>query len=371
MSALSDRIAKLSPPKLALLALELQDKLDAAESRSHEPLAVIGIGCRLPGGANSPAEYWRLLSAGVDAVTEVPRARFNIDDVYDPDPDAAGRSVTRWGGFIDEVDRFDAALFGIAPREAVSLDPQQRLLLETAWAALEDAGHAPDRLHDSETGVFVGIGTSDYAHLLNQSGDLSAVDAYRATGCISHSPASGRISYALGLRGPAVSVDTACSSSLVAVHLACQALQLDECRMALAGGANVILTPELFVSLSKAGMMARDGRCKTFDAAADGFVRGEGCGIVVLKRLSDACADGDRILALIRGSATNQDGRSNGLTAPSGPAQAAVIRDALTRAGVPPDDVSYVETHGTGTELGDPIELHAIGEALCGSRSAL
>jgi acyl transferase domain-containing protein/SAM-dependent methyltransferase len=363
MSDLTDRIAKLSPKRLALLALELQDRVDALERQAREPIAVVGMACRLP-GANSPGEYWRLLRDGVDAVREVPPDRWNASRYFDADRDAPGKMVTRWGGFIDEIDRFDAALFGISPREAATLDPQQRLLLETAWAALEDAGHAPDRLRGSQGGVFVGIGTSDYALLVSQATALADVDAYRATGCMSHSPAAGRISYVLGLQGPSVAIDTACSSSLVAVHLACQSLRLDECTVALAGGVNAILLPELGISLSKAGMMARDGRCKTFDAAADGFVRGEGCGMVVLKRLSRAEADGDRILAIIRGTASNQDGRSNGLTAPNGPAQEGVIREALARADVRPGDVSYVETHGTGTELGDPIEVRAIGAVL-------
>ncbi|MGH9242195.1 MAG: type I polyketide synthase, partial [Vicinamibacterales bacterium] len=369
MSALVDRISRLSPARLALLALELQEKLDTLEKKNREPIAIVGMACRLPGGADSPEQLWELLRNGVDAISVVPD-RFDVEAVYDPDITTPGRTVTRWGGFIRGVDLFDAALFGITPREAMSLDPQQRLLLETVWEALENGGIAPDGLHDTPTGVFVGIGTSDYAQVLSQAGSLSDIDAYRGTGCISHSPASGRIAYALGLRGPAISVDTACSASLVAVHLACQALRAGECRMALAGGVNVILTPDLFIAHSKAGMMAPDGRCKTFDARADGWVRAEGCGVVALKSLSDAEADGDRVLAIIRGSAVNQDGRSNGLTAPNGPAQEAVIRDALTRGAVSADDISYVEAHGTGTELGDPIELHAVGAVLCGGRSA-
>ncbi|MCC7417052.1 MAG: polyketide synthase, partial [Acidobacteria bacterium] len=364
MSGSSERIARLSPARLALLALELQEKVDRFEARRHEPIAVIGMGCRFP-GAGDPDAFWQLLHDGVDAIAEIPPARWSADAFYDPNPEAPGKMATRWAGLLPEIDRFDASFFGISPREAVSLDPQQRLLLEVAWEAFEDAGCAPDQLDQSATGVFVGVGTSDYAHLLTRGSDLNAIDGYRATGCVSHSPASGRIAYVLGLRGPAISIDTACSSSLVAVHLACQSLRSEECRMAIAGGVNAILLPELTISLSKSGMMAGNGRCKTFDAAADGFVRGEGCGLIVLKRLADALEDGDRLLGVIRGSAVNQDGRSHGLTAPNGPAQEAVIRAALDRAGIAPERVTCVETHGTGTPLGDPIEVQALGDVLC------
>src|SRR5690606_17438423 len=281
---------------------------------------------------------------------------------YDPDPDAPGKMATRWGAFLDDVAHFDASLFGISPREAVGMDPQQRLLLELAWEALERAGQAPDRLVGSPTGVFVGISGTDYYQLL-KSGGHAALDAYSASGN-AHSVAAGRISFVLGLQGPSRAVDPACSSSLVAVHLAVKSLRAGECRMALAGGVNLILSPETTITLSKSRMMAPDGRCKTFDARANGFVRGEGGALVVLKRLSDAVADGDRSLAVIRGSAVNQDGRSNGLTAPNGPSQEAVIREALADGGVEPHEVAYVEAHGTGTSLGDPIEVQALGAVL-------
>ena len=259
------------------------------------------------------------------------------------------------------MDGFDAHFFGISPREAAQIDPQQRLLLEVAWEALEDAGYAPDRLGGTRTGVFVGISNSDYA-LLQFNGNASP-DAYAGTGS-ALSIAANRLSYLLDLHGPSMAIDTACSSSLVAVHAACQSLRAGESRTALAGGVNLLLTPKLTEALARAGMMSADGRCKTFDAAADGYVRAEGCGVVVLKRLSDALADGDRVVALIRGSAINQDGRSNGLTAPNGLAQQALVREALDQAGVAAADIGYVEAHGTGTPLGDPIEFAALGAVL-------
>ena len=360
---------ELSPVKRALIELrELRARLDALESAQREPLAIVGIGCRLP-GASSPQAFFDMLMAGTDAIREVPPDRWDVDTFFDSNPDAPGCMSTRWGGFIDDADLFDPQLFGISRREAVTMDPQQRLLLEVAWEALEHAGRAPDRLRGSRTGVFVGIGTSDYAQLQFARGRRDDIDAYLATGSVSHSVASGRLAYVFGFQGPAISMDTACSSSLVATHLACQSLRLNECRMALAGGVNVMLAPENSISLSKAHMMAADGRCKTFDAAADGFVRGEGCALIVLKRLSDARADGDRILALIRGSAINQDGRSSGMTAPNGPSQEMVLRHAFANAGVAPSQVGYVETHGTGTSLGDPIELQALGAVLGVDRS--
>lgn len=357
-----NRISQLSPKRLALLAVELQSKLDALKQRVTEPIAIIGMGCRFPGGANTPEEYWQLLSNGVDAITEVPASRWDIDAYFDPDPATPGKMASRWGGFLKDVDLFDPQFFGISPREAMSMDPQQRLLLEVTWEALENAGYAPEQLSGSQTGVFVGICNNDYSQLL-MGGDSRDYDAYVATGS-AYSVASGRLSYVLGLQGPSVSIDTACSSSLVALHLAVQSLRNRECRMALAGGVNLILGPDITVILSKANMMSPDGRCKTFDAAANGFVRAEGCGIVALKRLSDAQADGDNIVAVIRGSAMNQDGRSNGLTAPNGPSQEAVIQAALADAGVTARDIGYVETHGTGTSLGDPIEVQALGAVM-------
>ena len=352
---------ELSPLKRALLAIEeLQAKLDAAESRQNQSIAIIGVGCRVPGGANSPEEFWRLLRDGRDTVREIPADRWDVDAYYDPNPDTPGKIATRFGAFLDQVDHFEPRFFGIAPREALTMDPQQRLLLEVSWEALEHAGQSPARLAQTRTGVYFGICSNDYAQLLLESGNPALTDMYYASG-IAHSIASGRLSYVLGLQGPSISVDTACSSSLVAVHLACQGLRNQECRLALAGGVNVILSPEVFSALSRARMLAADGKCKSFDAAADGFVRGEGCGVVVLKRVEDALADGDRILALIRGSAVNQDGPSSGLTAPNGPSQESVIRDALTNAAVRPPEVSYIEAHGTGTSLGDPIEAQALG----------
>ena len=346
---------QLSPLKQAFLAIEaLQARCDAAERAHHEPIAIVGIGCRLP-GADSPAELWRLLADGRDAVVDAPPERWD-PRLLDPDPDAPGRMYTRRGGFIADVDRFDAAFFNISPREAASLDPQQRLLLEVAWAALEDAAISPPALAGSATGVFVGIGANDY-QLLGAGGRLD--DPYVATGN-AFSVAAGRLAYVLDLRGPCVALDTACSSSLVAVHLACQSLRAGECNLALAGGVNLMLAPEVTVSLCKLRALSPTGRCHTFAAAADGYVRGEGCGVVALKTLSRAIADGDPIWAEIRGSAINHDGRSNGLTAPSRAAQIAVIRAALAAAEVRPADVALVEAHGTGTPLGDPIELGAL-----------
>jgi malonyl CoA-acyl carrier protein transacylase len=362
-----DRREDLSPLKQAFLVIEeMEAKLDAAEALRRAPIAIVGIGCRFP-GAENPEAFQELLSQGADAVREVPTDRWDIDAWFDPDPDTPGKMSTRWGGFLDSVDRFDADFFGISRREAIRMEPQQRLLLEVAWEAIENAGFAPDRIGTrGPVGVFVGISTNDYARRLLAPEEI---DAYIGTGN-AFSVAAGRLSYVLGCEGPSMAVDTACSSSLVSVHLACQSLRAEECRMALAAGVNIILAPEVMVNFSRARMMAADGRCKTFDAAADGYVRGEGCGVIVLKRLSDALADGDNVLAVIRGSAVNQDGRSNGLTAPNGPAQEALIRKALAEAGLEPNDLDYVEAHGTGTQLGDPIEVNALGRVLGNSRTA-
>ncbi len=347
--------------KQAFLAIqEMQAKLDAAERSSREPIAVIGMGCRLPGGVVDGETFWELLREGRDAVSTVPSARWNADDYYDPDPDRPGKMVTRQGGFLDQVDEFDARFFEIAPREAASMDPQQRLALEVAWEALENAGYAPAGLRGSKTGVFLGIASRDYSQLGLQLGDPERMDGHYALG-VSHSIASGRISYLQGLEGPSISLDTACSSSLVAVHLACQSLRTGDCVLALAGGVNLMLAPETTALLSRLRMLSPGGCCKTFDESADGFVRGEGCGFVALKTLSNAQADGDRILAVIRGTAVNQDGASSSLTAPNGPSQVSLMRQALANAGVLPGQVSYIEAHGTGTPLGDPIELQALG----------
>ena len=364
-----DPVGTLSPLKRALLALDdMKARLDAMERSKSEPIAVIGIGCRFP-GAGDPQAYWTLLRDGVDAVTEVPKSRWDADAYYNEDPNVQGTAYGRWGGFVDNVDRFDPQFFGIAPREAAGIDPQQRLLLEVTWEALEHAALSPERLAGSATGVFVGICSIDYAALQLNMYDFSRIDAYSMSGN-AHSIAAGRLSYILGLQGPAMAVDTACSSSLVSIHLACQSLRNDECRTAVAAGVHVVVSPLNSISFSRLRMLAADGRCKTFDAAGDGFVEGEGCGVVVLKRLSDAVADGDRVLAVVRGSAINQDGASSSLTAPNGPSQESVIRAALQRGGVAPADVSYVEAHGTGTTLGDPIEVQALASVLGEGRAA-
>ncbi len=367
MTDFLDRISKLSPKRLALLALEQHEQLQALQDKRRDPIAIVGMGCRYPGGAITPDAYWQLLREGRDAIREVPAERWNIDEWYDADPDAPARMSARAGGFLDEVSGFDPAFFGISPREALTMDPQQRLLLEVAWEALENAGISPASLHGTQSGVFVGICNSDHFNRLLQRGPES-IDAYVASGS-AHSVAAGRIAYFLGLQGPALSIDTACSSSLVALHAACASLRNGEAGLALAAGVNVMCSPETTIALSKAHMLAPDGRCKTFDAAADGFSRGEGCGVLVLKRLSDALADGDPVLAVIRGSAVNQDGHSGGLTVPNGPAQEAVIRAALADAGVKASDIDYVEAHGTGTSLGDPIEVRALSNALGAGRS--
>ncbi|MDJ0795563.1 MAG: type I polyketide synthase [Calothrix sp. MO_167.B12] len=355
--------------KNALLQLKtLRAKLNTLEYSRKEPIAIIGMGCRFPGGARDPEGLWQLLHDGVDAIVPVPENRWDVDRFYDSRPEALGKTNMRWGGFLDEVDTFDPSFFGIAPREAVSIDPQQRLLLEVSWEALENAGLAPNQLFGSLTGVFVGICANDYTYLQMQKDYYNSIDAYRATGN-ALSVASGRLSYTLGLKGPSLSVDTACSSSLVAVHLACQSLRNGDANLAIAGGANLILSPYASIAFAKSRMLASDGRCKTFDAAANGFTRGEGCGVVILKRLSDAIKDKDNILALIRGTAINQDGASSGLTAPNGPSQQMVIRQALANADISPELIDYIEAHGTGTALGDPIEVQALGEVFQARRA--
>jgi microcystin synthetase protein McyG len=347
----------------SLAAIErLQERLGIYERAAHAPIAIIGTGCRYAGGVEDLQSLWRLLRDGIDAVGEVPANRWDADAYYDADPNALGKMITKRGGFLRQVDQFDPQFFGISPREAKTMDPQQRLLLETAYEALETAAIAPDGLAGSSTGVFIGITTSDYGQLMREGGAASA-DVYSATGSALNA-AAGRLSFTFGLQGPCVAVDTACSSSLVAVHLACQSLRTGESDMALAGGVNIVLSPDAMVLFSKWGMMAPDGACKTFDARADGFVRAEGCAVIALKRLSDAVRAGDPILAVIRGSAVNSDGRSSGLTVPNGPAQQAVVRSALTSAELQAADIDYVEAHGTGTSLGDPIEIEALDVVL-------
>ena len=346
----------------ALGAIErLEARLKTAERARTEPIAIVGLACRFPGGADSPEAYWQLLANGVDAVTEVPPERWDINQYYDPDPDASGKMYARHGGFLKNVAGFDSWFFRISPREAQSLDPQHRLLLEVAWEALEDAGVAPDGQKGTATGVFIGLTTNDYAQLLMREGEGRGLDAFFFTGNPANA-AAGRLAYAFGFQGPALAIDTACSSSLVAVHQACASLRAGECRSALAGGVNLVLAPENTIAVCRTRALSPDGRCRTFDRGANGFVRSEGCGLVVLKRLSDAIADGDLIRAVIRGSAVNQDGASSGFTVPNGPAQQAVIRQAL--GDTPPGDIDYLEAHGTGTALGDPIEVGAAAAVL-------
>jgi acyl transferase domain-containing protein/acyl carrier protein len=339
--------------------------LDHQPGNESEPIAIIGIGCRFP-GSSGPEEFWQSIRDGVDAITEVPASRFDLNEVYDRDPTIAGKINTRWGGFVEQVDQFDPQFFGISPREAARMDPQQRLLLEVASEALEDAGQAPEKLAGGQVGVFIGISNNDYGRI--QFSDLSRIDAYAGTGN-ALSIAANRISYLLDFRGPSIAIDTACSSSLVAVHIACASLRNGESTLALAGGVNLILSPAITMNFTKAGVMAPDGRCKTFDSGANGYVRSEGAGLVVLKPLSRALADRDPIYAVIRGSAVNQDGRSNGLMAPNPLAQEAVLREAYRSADVSPGEVQYVEAHGTGTLLGDPIEARALGRVLADGRA--
>ncbi|WP_329093492.1 SDR family NAD(P)-dependent oxidoreductase [Streptosporangium sp. NBC_01469] len=335
-------------------------------SERNDLIAIIGLSARLP-HADGPAAFWRLLRSGEDAITEVPAGRWDADALYDRDVTVAGKANTRWGGFLDDVAAFDAGLFGISPREAVAMDPQQRLMLELSWEVLEDAGLAPDTLSGSRTGVFVGAVADDYATLLHRRG-LPAITQHTLTG-LHRGIIANRISYAFGLAGPSMTMDTGQSSSLVAVHLACESLLRGESTLALAGGVSLNLAPESTVSAAKFGALSPDGRCFVFDARANGYVRGEGGGLVLLKRLADAVADGDEIRCVIRGSAVNNDGGGAGLTVPRGGAQEEVIRLACERAGVEPGEIQYVELHGTGTRVGDPVEAAALGAVLGAARA--
>ena len=342
---------ELSPTKKALLALrQMQSKLDALEQAKYERIAVVGMGCRFP-GANSPEEFWQLLQKGQDAITQVKDERWNKADTS---------AEYSYAGFIPHLKEFDPSFFRISPREAASIDPQQRLLLEVSWEALENAAIPAESVQGTATGVFIGVAAVDYWHQL-LSRNATEIDAYLTTGN-THSLASGRISHFFNFTGSSISLDTACSSSLVTVHLAIKSLRDRECNMALAGGVNRLISPKVSLNFTRAKMLSPDGRCKTFDESANGFVRSEGCGIVVLKRLSDAIADGDRIRAVLLGSATNQDGRTSSITTPSSLSQQAVIKQALVNSRIEADRVSYIETHGTGTSLGDAIELSALSE---------
>ncbi|MBL6986543.1 MAG: SDR family NAD(P)-dependent oxidoreductase [Methylobacter sp.] len=354
----------LSSLQKAFLAIEtLQAKLDLCQRFRTEPIAVIGMACRFPGKADSPEQYWQMLRDEVDAVSPIPEQRWAHSSFYDPNGEMPGSTYVNEAAFLGQVDGFDAEFFSIPPREANSLDPQQRLLLELAYETLQNSGIASSRLKNSQTGVFIGIGQQDYLQLLRESSDNAGADLYLGTGngfCF----ASGRLSYHLGLQGPSFSIDTACSSSLVALHQACLSLRAQECDLALTAGVQLMLSPSAFVLMSAAGALAKDGRCKSFAAGADGYGRGEGAGMVALKRLSDAQRDGDRVLAIIRGSAVDHDGRSSGLTVPNGRAQQALLRQLLKASDTQADELSYVETHGTGTSLGDPIEFKALAEVL-------
>lgn len=354
--------------KKALLAIEtLQKKIDELEKSKHEPIAVIGMACRFPGGIDTTEKYWEVLKNEKDLITEVPGNRWDLKDVYTPDPSTPGKTYTRHGAFLNDVDKFDSYFFGISPNEANNMDPQHRLLLEVGWEAMENACILPKTGSQRKIGTFVGIGQNDYFLLHQKNCSTKDISTYTSTGngfCF----ASGRLSYIMGFQGPCLSIDTACSSSLVSLHLACQSLRAKECDVALSGGVQLMLSPEVTISLSKSGALSPTGHCKTFSADADGFARGEGCGIIVLKRLSDAIAERDNILAVINGSAVNHDGISSGLTVPNGKSQQKVIEEALTVASIKPSEIGYIETHGTGTQLGDPIEIEAIGNIFAKER---
>lgn len=343
---------------------ETPQDINGPKTQSDEPIAIVGMGCRFP-GAKDPQAYWQMLKAGEDKITEVPADRWPREAFYDPDPGMPGKAISYWGGFLESIDQFDPFFFGISPIEAKHMDPQQRLLMELSYEALDDAGFEKDSLDGSQTGVFMGVSVNEYGHF--QFGDPEVITSHSGTGS-ALSIAANRISYFYNFRGPSMAIDTACSSSLTAVHLACQSLRNGESNLALAGGVNLILSPAHSIAFTKAGVLARDGRCKTFDANADGYVRGEGGGIIVLKRLSAALADGDHIHAVINGSTMSQDGRTNGLMAPSQDSQEAMLRQAYRDAGVAPDSVQYVEAHGTGTLLGDAMEASALGAVLGAGR---
>ena len=379
-SELAERLSRTLPPTfffdhptVAAVARALDGEAANHEpapepSAPDEPIAIIGMACRWPGGVTSPDAYWQLLSDGRDAIEPFPTGRWDIEALYDPDPGAAGKTYCKHGGFLHGFEQLDAAFFAIAPREAAAVEPQQRLVLETTWEAIERARMPPSQLAGTRTGVYLGSQGSDYRAASAEEETLRMLDGYAGTGQAS-SVLSGRVAYALNLQGPALTIDTACSSSLVALHLACEGLRRGDCELAIAGGVQVMNTPVAFVEFSRLRGLAPDGRCKSFGARADGTAWSEGCGILLLKRLGDAKRDGDPILALVRGTAVNQDGRSQGLTAPNGPAQERVIRRALAQAGLAPDAIDVVEAHGTGTQLGDPIEAGALAAVFAPHRA--
>lgn len=368
MDALSERLKNMTPLQRAAFALkEMQAKLDVLERQRTEPIAIVGMACRFPGGANSPESYWRMLCDGIDAIEDVPAERWNIDDYYDPDPTAPGKMCTRRGGFLHDIHQFDNHFFAISDDEAARIDPQYRMLLELTWETLEDAGIPPAQLRGSKTGVFIGISTSEYGLMLTS--DLTQTHPHVPSGT-SLCMAANRVSFAYGLQGPSFVVDTACSSALVALHQACQSIRSGECIGALVGGANLLLNPIGTVNLTKAGFCAPDGRVRAFDAAASGYVRSEGAGLVMLMPLSAAQEAGVPVYAVIRGSAVTQNGASNGLSAPNRAAQEEVLREAYRHARISPADVQFVETQGTGTRLGDSIEAMALGNVLSKDRPA-
>ncbi len=334
-------------------------------SKRNEPIAIIGLGCRFPGGANSPEQYWDLLRQGKDAIIEVPPDRWNVETYYSPNPKAPGKTISRWGGFIDSMQMFDARFFGISPREATQMDPQQRILLECVWQALEDGGQVPDRLAGTPVGVFLGVSGWEYQSYLKL--DLHCVEGQTVSG-VALSVAANRISYLFDFKGPSLITDTACSSSLVAAHLACQSIWSGESTLAITGGVNAILVPDVTIGLGKGGMLSPDGRCKSFDAAGNGYVRGEGAGIAVLKPLQKALQDKDPVYGMILSTTSNQDGRTWAMPIPNGESQKAMLREACKKAGISPNEIQYLEAHGTGTLMGDPIEANAQGQVLSENR---
>ncbi|NET16612.1 MAG: type I polyketide synthase, partial [Okeania sp. SIO1H6] len=367
---LNSQTTQLSTQQRLLLKIkQATAKLHEVETAATEPIAIIGIGCRFPGGVDSPDAYWKFLQEAKDVRTEIPRNRWDIDRYYDPDHDVPDKIYVRQGYFLQQpIDKFDPAFFGISGIEAAKMEPSQRLLLEVTWEALENAGISARSLKNTDTGIYIGQMNNDYGIIGTSSQSDKLPDFYLGIGT-AMSMSAGRVAYILGLQGPALFLDTSCSSSLVALHLACQSLRSRESNMALVGGVNLMLAPNSTYALCQGKALSPDSRCKTFDASADGFARGEGCGMVVLKRLRDATADNDRILALVKGSAVNHDGPSSGLTVPNQQAQKKVIRQALKNAKLEPLQIDYVECHGTGTSLGDPLEVRAIDEVYCQDRT--